>query len=141
MKYFLFAFLMLSLFISCDENKTARDLNQPVIDTVLFQNPTEILFRDTFLDLGTVKQGEKAPFVFVYTNKGKFPLLINNVLPGCGCTLANYSKSPIISGKTDSITGFFNSEGREGPYEKHVDVFCNTNQKVHKLIFKINVIK
>ena len=94
---------MLSIIISCDENKTARDLNQPVIDTVLFQNPTEILFKDTFLDLGTIKQGEKAPFVFVYTNKGKFPLLINNVLPGCGCTLANYSKNNPLLAAIDLI--------------------------------------
>ena len=113
--------------------------NEILRDTVLFQNPTTISFQDTFLDLGEVNEGKKVDFKFIFTNTGKFPLLLHSVKPSCGCTVANFPKYPIATGNSDTIIGSFNSEGRLGSHEKHIEVVSNSEQKVNTLIFKIKV--
>ena len=137
------AFLGLGIFLihlySCNNTLSDKPTEEILRDTVLFQNPTSILFQDTVLDLGEVKEGAKVDFNFIFTNSGKFPLLLHSVKPSCGCTVADYPKYPVAEGKTDTIKGSFNSEGRLGSHEKHIEVVSNSERKVNTLIFKIKV--
>jgi hypothetical protein len=137
------AFLGLGIFLihlySCKNTLSDKPTEEILRDTVLFQNPTSILFQDTVLDLGEVKEGTKVDFNFIFTNSGKFPLLLHSVKPSCGCTVADYPKYPVAAGKTDTIKGSFNSEGRLGSHEKHIEVVSNSERKVNTLIFKIKV--
>ncbi len=139
-KFFLIGFgIVLFLIYSCKGSLADRPTNEILRDTVLFQNPTTISFQDTFLELGEVNEGTKVDFKFIFTNTGKFPLLLHTVKPSCGCTVADFPKYPIPSGKTDTIKGSFNSEGRKGSHEKHIEVVSNSERKVNTLIFKIKV--
>jgi hypothetical protein len=124
---------------ACKGSLADRPTNEILRDTVLFQNPTTISFQDTLLDLGEVKEGTKVDFKFVFTNTGKYALLLHSVKPSCGCTVADYPKYPISTGKSDTIKGSFNSEGRLGSHEKHIEVVSNSERKVNTLIFKIKV--
>lgn len=60
-------------------------------------------------DLGKVKQNVPAKATFVVTNIGNEDLLIEQANPTCGCTISDYTKSPIAPGKTGTITATYNA--------------------------------
>ena len=61
-------------------------------------------------DFGKVKQNVPATATFVVTNIGKENLLIETATPTCGCTISDYTKSPIAPGKTGTIKATFDSK-------------------------------
>ncbi|MEP6927954.1 MAG: DUF1573 domain-containing protein [Ginsengibacter sp.] len=63
---------------------------------------------ETF-DLGKVKQNVPATATFIVTNIGKEDLLIDQANPTCGCTISDYTKSPIAPGKTGEIHAKYNA--------------------------------
>lgn len=111
------------------------------IDTILFSQATQIQFKDTFIDLGKVKEGTETKVIYTYKNIGDKPLMLFNVSPSCGCTIADYSHHPLSPMSTDSIIAKFDSKGKDGSYQKSIKVNCNTEQKVHDLVFRVNVTK
>jgi len=60
-------------------------------------------------DLGKVKQNVPATATFIVTNVGKDDLLIDQANPTCGCTISDYTKSPIAPGKTGTIKATYNA--------------------------------
>jgi hypothetical protein len=60
-------------------------------------------------DLGKVKQNVPATATFVVTNIGKEDLIIAQANPTCGCTISDYTKSPIAPGKTGTIKATYNA--------------------------------
>ncbi len=78
-------------------------------------------FAPETVQLGTLTQGVPATATFTVTNTGKSPLIIEKAIPGCGCTLAEYTKTPILPGKTGTITATYNAAAA-GPFSKTVSV-------------------
>ena len=60
-------------------------------------------------DLGKVKQNVPATATFIVTNIGKEDLLIEQANPTCGCTISDFTKSPIAPGKTGTIHATYNA--------------------------------
>jgi hypothetical protein len=63
---------------------------------------------DTY-DFGKIKQNVPAEATITVTNVGTEPLLIEEARPSCGCTVSDYTKSPIAPGKTGTIKATFNA--------------------------------
>src|SRR5687768_485668 len=61
-------------------------------------------------DFGKIKQSVPATATFIVTNIGNDNLLIETATPACGCTISDYTKSPIAPGKTGSIKATFNAQ-------------------------------
>lgn len=114
--------------------------NNSGVDTVLYSKATTIHFQDTMVDIGNVKEGKECSIIYYYQNTGNAPLMLFNVSPSCGCTIAEYSHNPLGPGQKDSIIAKFDSKDKLGSYQKNIKVNCNTNQKVHDLYFKVNVL-
>ena len=126
------------ILVSCDSSK--QNINEPALrDTVLYQHHTSMKWQDTFIDIGTVDEGQKTPISFKFKNTGQSPLVIFEVVPTCGCTIPQFTKDPIVPGAEDSVVALFNSEGKEGPYLKSIKVRCNTDENFKNLQFKVNV--
>ena len=78
----------------------------------------------TVHEYGTIRKGSTNPAVFILTNTGRFPLVIQRVSVSCGCASADWEKQPVEPGQTTTIrvemkpdeTGYFN---------KTIDVYCN----------------
>jgi septal ring-binding cell division protein DamX len=66
-------------------------------------------FTSETIDLGTIKQGVPTTATFVITNISNEPLLIEAANPTCGCTIGDYTKTPIMPGKTGTITATYNA--------------------------------
>ncbi|MEQ1554533.1 MAG: DUF1573 domain-containing protein [Ferruginibacter sp.] len=73
------------------------------------------------VELGKIPQGVPAPAVFTVLNTGKTDLIIESANPTCGCTIGDYTKTPIAPGKTGTITATYNAGG-VGAFEKHMNV-------------------
>lgn len=78
-------------------------------------------FTSETIDLGKVKQGVPAVATFVVTNISKEPLIIEQANPTCGCTIGDYTKSPIAPGKTGTITATYNAAAASH-FDKHMNV-------------------
>lgn len=66
-------------------------------------------FKSETIDLGKLKVGSPATAVFQVTNIGKQPLIIETANPTCGCTIGDYTKSPIATGKNGEVKATYNA--------------------------------
>ena len=72
-------------------------------------------------DFGKMKQNVPPTATITVTNIGTDPLLIDQAQPSCGCTVSDYTKSPIAPGKTGTITATYNAAAL-GPINKTLTV-------------------
>lgn len=85
----------------------------------------ELKFEKETHDFGTFAEGVIASYEFVVKNVGDKPVVIAQVQPSCGCTTPEWTKDPIMPGKTGVIKAMYNSNGRPGPFHKSISVVSN----------------
>jgi hypothetical protein len=79
-------------------------------------------------------------FKFYFKNSGTAPLVINDVVASCGCTIPNWTKKPIPSGTRDYITAVYKMKGKVGLVYKSLYVVTNTDEKETVLEFSGEII-
>jgi hypothetical protein len=94
-------------------------------------------------NIGKVKKGQVVEIAWRFKNIGKKPLVIQDVRPGCGCTVAEKPEEPIAAGEEGIIKGKFDSNNQnEGEHDKMISVLANTvNSTYHQLSFRVEVVK
>ena len=97
------------------------------MSVALAQKPAEIKFDKLTHDFGTFS--EKEPVVsctFAFTNVGESPLIINQAVASCGCTVPEYTKTPIQPGEKGEIKVTYNGTGKfPGHFKKSITVRTN----------------
>lgn len=80
---------------------------------------------------------EKVPVqkvTFSFTNVGNKPLVINQAIASCGCTVPSYTKEPIAPGKKGQISVTYNGKGMfPGHFKKSITVRSNGNVEMTRL--------
>jgi hypothetical protein len=76
---------------------------------------------DETYDFGKIKQNVPAVATVVVTNIGTDPLIIDQATPSCGCTISDYTKTPIAPGKTGTIKATYNAAAL-GKFDKTITV-------------------
>ena len=123
-------------FIACNNGKSSADAASTANPPEL----TTIQWIDSVKNYGKINEGQKLAIAFRFRNSGAKPLVITSVIPGCGCTVADYPKEPIAPGAEGEITGSFDSHGREGLQHKEITVTANTKgSTVQSLHFEVEV--
>lgn len=111
--------------------------------TVLLALPTvaqekkyaDIKFDATSYDFGKfyVDAG-KQTHTFTFTNTGNMPLIINQAITSCGCTVSTYTKEPVAPGKTGKVNVTYNGLGKfPGPFKKTVTLRTNGRNPLVRL--------
>ena len=94
---------------------------------VMAQQPAQIKFDKTTVNFGTIS--EKSPVAtctFTFTNIGEQPLVINQAIASCGCTVPEYTKTPVKPGEKGEIKVTYNGEGKfPGHFKKSITVRTN----------------
>ena len=97
------------------------------LTSALAQKPAEIKFDKLTHDFGTFS--EKNPVVtcvFTFTNIGEQPLIINQAMASCGCTVPEYTKDPIKPGEKGEIKVTYNGTGKfPGHFKKSITIRTN----------------
>lgn len=99
-----------------------------------------IKFKSESHDFGKIEEGTVATHIFEFTNTGTAPVVISNASPSCGCTTPEWTKEPVMPGKTGKVTAAFSSAGRPGVFSKTVTVISNAETAQIVLSFKGEVV-
>jgi hypothetical protein len=79
-------------------------------------------------DFGSFNESEGIKeYKFTYTNKGKAPLIVQNVKASCGCTTPEWTKAPILPGKSGYVKVSFDPKNRPGNFNKSITITANGN--------------
>lgn len=87
-------------------------------------------------DFKNVSEGSLATHEFKFTNTGNQPIVIANVQASCGCTTPEWTKTPVLPGKTGIVKAVYNSNGRPGQFNKTVTVTSNASNASVALAIK-----
>lgn len=91
------------------------------------EGEAQIKFDNLTHDFGTFS--ESSPVVtctFTYTNVGDKPLIINQAVASCGCTVPEYTKTPVKPGEKGEIKVTYNGTGKfPGHFKKSITVRTN----------------
>lgn len=91
-------------------------------------------------DFGSVPEGTMATHEFRFKNTGNQPIIIANVQASCGCTTPDWTKTPVLPGKTGIVKAVYSSAGRPGVFNKTVTVTSNATSPSSVLTIKGNVL-
>ena len=78
-------------------------------------------FKTETIDFGKIQQSNPTTATFVVMNSGSKDLLIEQANPTCGCTISDFTKTPIKPGQNGEIKATYNAAGL-GAFEKHLTV-------------------
>jgi hypothetical protein len=90
------------------------------------------------IDLGEIPSGKPVTIEFVFTNTSKDPVIVTDVRPSCGCTVADYPKEAVLAGRSATIKATYNAAAR-GAFNKNLTVMIQ-NEEPKVLNFKGTVI-
>ena len=99
------------------------------------QKPAEIKFDTITHNFGEFsKENPIVSCKFKFTNVGEEPLVINQAVPSCGCTVPKYPKEPIEPGKGGEIEVTYNGTGKSlGPFKKSIPIRTNGAVEISRL--------
>jgi len=91
------------------------------------QKPAEIKFEKQVHNFGTFSEKEPVvSTVFAFENVGESPLVINQAVASCGCTVPEYTKTPVAPGEKGEIKVTYNGTGKfPGHFKKSITIRCN----------------
>lgn len=127
LKLSLVALFVTSLSFAQSAEVKAVRTKAPAQATVAAQTPTkasEIKWDVENHEFGELEKGKPASYDFTFTNTTKETILITNVKPSCGCTAANYTKTPIKPGEKGFVTATYNAAA-PGNFHKTITVTTN----------------
>ncbi|HPI67605.1 MAG TPA: DUF1573 domain-containing protein [Bacteroidales bacterium] len=106
----------------------------------LFAQPV-LKFSETSHDFGKFKEeAGRQTYDFTVTNSGNTPLIIQNIVASCGCTLPEWSRQPIPPGGKGTIKAIYDPRNRPGAFNKTLAVYTNGKPEVTVLTLKGEVI-
>lgn len=79
-------------------------------------------------EFGTILWKNPATATFKVTNEGDKPLVLTNVTTSCGCTVADWTRTPIAPGASGTVTATFDAKAL-GHFHKRVGIYCNAAER------------
>lgn len=98
-----------------------------------------IVWKAETIDVGEIPQGTPKKIVYEFKNNGNKAVLITNVKGSCGCTATDYTKEPILPGKSANVTATYNAASKGG-FTKTVTVTTSADAAPKVLTLKGTVI-
>lgn len=107
--------------------------------TTTLLTASTIVWKAETIDVGQIPQGTPKAIVYEFKNTGKTAVVITNVKGSCGCTATDYTKEPILPGKSAKVTATFNAANKGG-FTKTVTVTTSAETTPKILTLKGTVI-
>ena len=97
------------------------------LTVAMAQKPAQIKLEKTSHDFGSFSESNpKVTCVFAFENVGEQPLVINQAIASCGCTVPEYTKEPVKPGEKGEIKVTYNGAGKfPGHFKKSITVRTN----------------
>jgi Protein of unknown function (DUF1573) len=117
--------LLLALSLTAAAYTTAHAQTTPAATPAAPVAGPGITFEEVKYDFGSVVAGGTVDHTFKFKNTGTAPLIISNIGVSCGCTTPEWTKAPVLPGKTGTIAAHFNSTGKMGMQNKVLTIESN----------------
>ena len=89
---------------------------------------SDLVFDKLVHDFGDILLSDgKKNCTFTYTNKGSKPIVIQTVIPSCGCTDPKWDKAPIMPGKSGTIQVTYSNDQGPYPFDKTIAVYSTAS--------------
>lgn len=93
-----------------------------------------IKFDTSSHNFGKFEEDKVQTAIFNYTNTGDEPLVVQQVMTACGCTVASYTKTPVKPGEKGQIKVTYNGKGKNaGYFKKMVTVRTNASNSIVRI--------
>ena len=99
-----------------------------------------VKWESKIINIGDIKQYNPQEIIYKFTNIGGKPIIITNAKGSCGCTEIEYSKKPVLPGKSTSILVNFDAED-PGVFNKTITLTMNIEKSFQVLHLKGTVIR
>ena len=109
-KYILFLFFLGITFIGFGQNSSDT---KPIFK-----------FEKELINYGKVEQNSDGNRVFEFTNIGKSPLFIKEIITSCDCAVPKKPEAPIMPGEKGKITVSYDTS-KLGGFSKQITIFSN----------------
>ncbi|QGK72608.1 DUF1573 domain-containing protein [Flavobacterium sp. SLB02] len=106
---------------------------------IVLETASTIVWKTETIDVGQIPQGTPKAIVYEFKNTGKTAVVITNVQGSCGCTATDYTKEPILPGKSAKVTATYNAANKGG-FTKTVTVTTSAETTPKVLTLKGTVI-
>jgi hypothetical protein len=142
-KYFLFTagWVLFLLTTGCSSSGNDKNTSGTDIEVSSQQFGGNPDFELTEHDFGDIAPGDEVGARFGFKNTGDGLLLIERVITGCGCTVAQYSEKPLKPGESGFVEIIFDSRGKRGAQFQDVRVFFRGHKKPARLSIIAEVVK
>ncbi|MEL7585843.1 MAG: DUF1573 domain-containing protein [Prolixibacteraceae bacterium] len=90
----------------------------------IIRNDAEIRFGEQEHDFGILNHKEAAEYRFTFSNPGETALVVSDVKSSCGCTVAEWTKTPVKPGKSGIVVIRYDAAS-PGTFRKEVNVYYN----------------
>ncbi|MES2418870.1 MAG: DUF1573 domain-containing protein [Bacteroidota bacterium] len=98
--------------------------------------PGEFKFESEVHDFGNIVIGKPVVYTFNFTNTGTAPIIISKVETTCGCTVPEYTKTPVKSGEKGFVKVTLTPSGPALPIVKSITLTSNARTTTKVLIIK-----
>jgi len=95
---------------------------------------------ETIHDFGKIQLNVPVTNEFTFSNTGDIPLVISSVKASCGCTVTEYSQTPIEPGAKGFVKATYNAS-KAGVFSKTITLNANTQESVVLLTIKGEVVQ
>lgn len=97
-------------------------------------NAQEFKFEKETINYGKIDKGSNGERVFVFTNIGDQPIIIQKIQSSCGCTVPKKPEKPVMPGEKGEIKVSYDTK-RVGGFSKAITIFSNakTPRKMIKI--------
>ena len=115
--------------------KKLLSLAMLLICSLTMMAQAEIKFDKTTHNFGTFSEDDATvKCEFAFTNTGDKPLVINQAVASCGCTVPTYTKTPVQPGQKGKISVTYNGVGKfPGHFKKTITIRSNAKTEMVRL--------
>ncbi|UUF14405.1 MULTISPECIES: DUF1573 domain-containing protein [Flavobacterium] len=130
---------MLVLALSLMSFSAIAPVKSLTAETKITETASTIVWKTETIDVGEIPQGTPKAIVYEFKNTGKTAVVITQVQGSCGCTATDYTKEPILPGKSAKVTATYNAANK-GAFTKTVTVTTSAETAPKILTLKGTVI-
>ncbi|CAC9975637.1 DUF1573 domain-containing protein [Flavobacterium panici] len=130
---------MLVLALSLMSFSAIAPVKSLTAETKISETASTIVWKAETIDVGEIPQGTPKAIVYEFKNTGKTAVVITQVQGSCGCTATDYTKEPILPGKSAKVTATYNAANK-GAFTKTVTVTTSAETAPKILTLKGTVI-
>jgi hypothetical protein len=98
--------------------------------------PAEFKFETETHDFGKVALNKPVIYTFNFTNVGDAPLIITKVETTCGCTVGEYTQTPVKKGEKGFVKVTLTPAGSPLPFNKAITLTSNARTTTKVLYVK-----